>query len=110
MLDIFTTYLMLDIFNSTTYLMLDIFTTYLMLDIFDNIFESKANSHTPGIIFLDIKKAFDTVDHNILIDKLKFYGAEGTVILWFQNYLKDRYQCTLQYESMRKMRSTFSYV
>ena len=69
-------------------------TTYLMLDLFDQIFDSKGKSYTPGIIFLDIKKAFDTVDHCILIKKLKFYGLDGTVILWFENYLSGRYQCT----------------
>jgi retron-type reverse transcriptase len=65
-----------------------------MLDLFDNIYDSKSKSNKPAIIFLDIKKAFDTVDHEILIKKLKFYGVDGTVILWFRNYLKDRYQCT----------------
>ena len=69
-------------------------TTYLMLDLFDNIYDSKSSSNLPAIIFLDIKKAFDTVDHEILIKKLKFYGLDGTVILWFRNYLKNRYQCT----------------
>ena len=37
---------------------------------------------------------FDTVDHKILIDKLKFYGVDGTVILWVKNYLSDRKQAT----------------
>ena len=61
---------------------------------FDHLFDSKSKGNTPAIIFLDIKKAFDTVDHDILIDKLKFYGVDGTVILWFKSYLSDRKQCT----------------
>ena len=69
-------------------------TTYLMYDLFDNIYDSKANGNIPSILFLDIKKAFDTVDHEILIKKLKFYGIDGTVILWLENYLKGRRQCT----------------
>ena len=69
-------------------------TTYLTLDMFDKIFDSKSKGNTPAIIFLDIKKAFDTVDHKILIDKLKFYGLDGTVILWVKNYLSDRKQAT----------------
>ena len=69
-------------------------TTYLTLDLFDKIFNSKSKKNTPAIIFLDIKKAFDTVDHDILIDKLKFYGIDGTVILWLKSYLSGRRQCT----------------
>ena len=69
-------------------------TTYLTLDMFDKIFDSKSKGNTPALIFLDIKKAFDTVDHKILIDKLKFYGLDGTVILWVKNYLSDRKQAT----------------
>ena len=54
-------------------------TTYLTLEMFDKLFDSKQKHNTPAIIFLDIKKAFDTVDHKILIDKLKFYGVDGIV-------------------------------
>ena len=45
--------------------------TYLTLDMFDKLFDSKSIGNPPAIIFPDIKKAFDTVDHKILIDKLK---------------------------------------
>ncbi|MCP4493909.1 MAG: reverse transcriptase family protein, partial [Gammaproteobacteria bacterium] len=69
-------------------------TNYLMFDLFDEIYNSKSKSYKPGIIFLDIKKAFDTVNHNILIEKMKYYGIGGTVLNWFKSYLADRYQCT----------------
>ena len=39
-------------------------------------------------------KAFDTVNHEILLEKLNHYGIKGTVILWFINYLTGRYHCT----------------
>ena len=61
---------------------------------FDKLFDSKHKHNTPAITFLDIKKAFDTVDHKILIDKLKFYGVDGTVILWIESYLTGRKQAT----------------
>ncbi len=43
-------------------------------------------------IFLDLKKAFDTVPHNILLLKLEKMGITGTELLWFSNYLSNRKQ------------------
>ena len=43
-------------------------------------------------VFIDLKKAFDTVDHAILCHKLKHYGLQLNELLWFKSYLFNRKQ------------------
>ena len=43
-------------------------------------------------IFLDFSKAFDTLNIDILLDKLRYYGIHGVPLKWFKNYLQNRIQ------------------
>ena len=46
-------------------------------------------------IFIDFSKAFDTVPHNILMQKLSHYGIRGKTLQWLEDYLKNRHQITI---------------
>ena len=62
--------------------------------VYDNNHEQKYS----GLIFFDIQKAFDTVDHKILIAKLEHYGIRGIAKFFFESYLQNRQQfvaCTM---------------
>ena len=69
-------------------------TQHALLDILNKIqsnMESKL--YTCGI-FIDLKKAFDTVNHSILLTKLWHYGIRGIIHDWFSSYLSNRVQTT----------------
>jgi len=48
-----------------------------------------------GVIFLDLKEAFDTMDNSILFQKLELYGVRSQTLAWFKSYLTGRKQKTL---------------
>ena len=65
-----------------------------IIDITNKIIDSLENKEFACCIFQDFAKAFDTVDHKILLSKLKHYGIRGVAYQWFSSYLTDRHQVT----------------
>ena len=62
------------------------------LELIDRIHKSMDNRQIPVSIFLDLSKAFDTLDHTILLSKLKHYGIKNKAFQWFNSYLSNRHQ------------------
>ena len=69
-------------------------TSHAILDIIETIQQNMDNKLYSCTIFIDLKKAFDTVDHSILLKKLYCYGIRGLTNNWFESYLLNRTQTT----------------
>ena len=67
-------------------------TSLAILDVCTQLVNAVENKQFSTCIFLDFAKAFDTVDHNILIYKLEYNGVSGITLNWFKSYLTNRSQ------------------
>ena len=67
-------------------------TNHALISITETIKESIDNNKLECGVFLDLRKAFDAVNHKILLEKLQRYGARGMAFNWFQSYLTNRKQ------------------
>jgi retron-type reverse transcriptase len=67
-------------------------TNHALLSIIEQIRTNLDNKNFACSIFVDLQKAFDTVDHKILLSKLSHYGIKGPVNNWLGSYLTNRSQ------------------
>lgn len=70
----------------------NISTSNAITDLVTNLQQALDESKTPLCIFIDLEKAFDTVNHSILLDTLESYGIRGTPLQFFNSYLSNRTQ------------------
>lgn len=61
----------------------------------NQVTQSLDSSECTAAIFCDLAKAFECINHEILLDKLKFYNFSDKAILWLKSYLSDRFQRTI---------------
>lgn len=81
-------------------------TSLALVDLYDKISEAIDKKEFAVGIFLDLSKAFDTVDHSILFAKLEWYGVRGIALNWIKNYFSDRKQFVQVDDSSSTMKST----
>ena len=78
--------------------------TYMaLLKLIDDISEEIDKKNLSMDVFIDLSKAFDTINHNIFIKKLNSYGIRGVALEWLKIYLTSR----LQYVSINCTDSSF---
>ena len=72
-------------------------TTTELLKVTDDWFNAIDDGNVVGLVMLNLKKAFDMVNHSILVDKLKVYDLDDKCIKWFESYLINKFSRNLLY-------------
>ena len=65
-------------------------TSYALTKLYDKVSCAIDNREVTVGVFIDLSKGFDTVDHNMLLEKLDEYGIRGLVLNWFRSYPSNR--------------------
>ena len=76
-----------------------------IIKLVDEIVNADNNNEITAGVFMDLSKAFDTLNHDILLSKMNNYGFRGIVLEWFRNYLSNRKQYVVYNNHNSKIKS-----
>ena len=78
-----------------------------IISLTEYLYDKLNSNHHSLAVYIDFKKAFDTIDHKILLAKLERYGIRGMILSWFRSFLEDRehavklnHNCTSPYKKI----------
>jgi len=77
-----------------------------ILDMYERICLTIDQKQFSICVFIDLSKAFDTLNHHILLHKLQYYGIHGLPLKWFKSYLHD----SQQYVNINGVSSSYLYL
>lgn len=64
-------------------------------NLIDSILHGLNSKNHVGVLYSDLQKAFDSINHDVLLQKLEMYGVREIELRWFRSYLSDRQQSIL---------------
>ena len=74
-----------------------------LINVTDNILKAIDEKSASLLVLLDMSKAFDSLNHNLLLEKLRKLGLKASVTSWFSSYLSSRYQRVRYEDSLSEL-------
>ena len=74
-----------------------------LINVSENLLKAIDENSASLLVLLDMSKAFDSLNHNLLLEKLRKLGLKDSAVSWFSSYLSSRYQRVRYEDSVSEM-------